>query len=431
MRFFFRDKIKKRSHSIDDPHYWPNIFGKLFGTSSKAGVTVNSDTAMQSGAVYACIRVIAETIASLPLNIYKKNSDNSKEIAYDHPLNDILHNSPNAYQTAFEHREMKIGQMCLRGNSYDYILRNGKILGLIPLHPDKMRMLIKDGKIYYEYTNIDLQEQETKDKTDTDLLRPKGGEEKNIFRQEEIWHTKGLSTNGLMGVSPVSLAREAIGLSLATEEYGAKFFGNDARPGGILSTPGALSEDAAKRLVKQWESMHKGSGNAWKVAVLENDLKWQQIGMTNEDSQFLETRNYQIEEIARIFRVPAILIQHPDKTMTYKSSEQFMLSFVIHTIRPWLIRIEQSINKYLLSEKDRKKGYFAEHKIEGLLRGNIIDRYNAYAIGRQNKWLSANEIRALENMNPIEGGDKYENPNITIDKKDEPDEEDREENLPD
>ena len=383
----------KRSKNIDDPRYWPNIFAKLFGFETVAGVTISPDNAMQLSAVYACVRVIAETIASLPLMIYQHTKDGGKEAKPKHPLYPILHNAPNSLQTSFEHREMYMGQTLLRGNAYDYISRDraDRILELIPLDPSKITIWIEKGKKKFEY-------------------KPQNEKEK-WFAQNEVWHKKGLSLDGYVGISPIEKAKEVFGLSKAQEEYGARFFRNNARPSGILKTPAILKTEQQEKLKESWQDAFTDE-NQQKVALMMGDLSWEQVSLSNEDSQFLESRTFQIEEIARIFRVPSILIGHPDKTMTYASAEQFMLSFVVHTIRPWLVRLEQSMNQSLLSESDRKKGIFIEHKVEGLLRGDIKSRYEAYAIARQNTWMNANEIRRLENMNPREGGDIYENPNI-------------------
>jgi len=397
--FFWEKRV-----SIDDPHYWPTLFGKLFGTESKTGIMVNTDSALRTATVFACIRVLAETEASLPLQVFKRRKDGGKDLADGHSLYPILHDSPNHFQTSFEHREMYVGHLGLTGNAYDYIVRNGasQILELMPMDPSQMEVELSEDKktLYYAYKD------------------PKG--ESHIYSADKIWHKKGMSYDGYVGLSPIQLMREPIGLALALESYGATYFGNFAKPAGFLSVPGKLTDDAKKKLKESWANAYSGPENTWKTAILEHGLDWKQMSISNQDSQFLDAKNYQVEEICRIFGVPSILVQHPDKTSTYKSSEQFMLSFVMHTIRPRLVKREQSMNLYLLSEKDRKEGYFCEHNIEGLLRGDIKTRYTAYEIGRRNKWLNANEIRAKENMNPIEGdeGEIYENPNTSVNKGD-------------
>ena len=386
---------------MNDP-LWTNVLGSY---QTASGKLVNPEAALRASAVFACIRVLSETVASIPLKLYKRRSDGGKEIAVNHYLYSLLHDSPHPNLTSYEFREMAVAHLNLRGNFYaikEYD-SSGILSGLIPLNPAKMKVMGDEFSVLYEYTWE--------------------GKKAQVFSADEIWHVKGLSTDGLVGHSPVSLARESIGLYLATEEHGARLFSNGARPGGALEHPGKLKPETAERLRNQWEAAHAGSANAHKVAILEEGLKWQAIGMNAEDSQFIEARNFQVEDIARIFRVPSVLIGHPDKNSTYASAEQFFLSFVVHTIRPWVTRLEQSINHHLLNEKERKK-YFAEFQMDGLLRGDIKSRYEAYAIGRQNKWLSANEIRTLENMNPIEGGDIYENPNTsTNDENKEPDKE--------
>lgn len=365
------------------------------GGRSNSGVAVTPENALTSSAVYACVRVLSETMASLPLMVYKRLPDGGKEPALDHHLYPILHDSPNTHQTSFEYREMGMGHLSLRGNAYSLKEVNGarRIVSLIPLSPANMKLERKNGDVIYIYTWGDGRIQS--------------------FPSNQIWHLKGLSDDGLVGLSPVTLAREAIGLSLATEEHGARLFSNGAQPGGTLEHPGKLTEDAAKRLKVSWQAAHSGGANAHKVAVLEEGLSWKAIGMSNEDSQFLQTRDFQVQDIARIFRVPGIMIGHPDKTSTFASAEQFFLSFAKFTVVPWARRIEQSANMHLLSKKDQKT-HFVEFNLNGLLRGDTKARFESYAIGRQNEWLSANDVRKFENMNPIEGGDEYKNPAITV-----------------
>lgn len=362
---------------------------------TKAGVIVSPENALNVASVYACIRVLSETVASLPLKLYKETPDGSV-IATKHPLYSILHDSPNDFQTAYEFRETMIAHLNMRGNFYALkeFNRAGQLAGLVPLNPSKMEVKAANNALAYEYTQ-------------------EGGA-KIVYDAAQIWHVKALSTDGIVGLSPITVAREAIGLAKATEAHGARMFKNDARPGGVLTTPGQLTEQAIKRLKESWQAAQTGD-NAWKVAVLENGMGWTSIGFNNDDAQFLETRNFQVEDIARIFRVPAVLIGHPDKTMTYASAEQFFLSFAMHTVRPWAVRIEQSINRHLLSENDRKT-YFAEFTLDSLLRADTSSRYEAYASAIQNRWMSPNEVREKENLNKIKGGDVFENPNISIKK---------------
>jgi HK97 family phage portal protein len=285
---------------------------------------------------------------------------------------------------------MVMGHQCLRGNAYVYkeMTEGGVINALYPMNPARMTVIRKPntGKIVYRYAHED-------------------GKTEDI-PSDYIWHMKMYSNDGLVGMSPISYARESIGLGLAAEEYGSLFFSQNAKPSGILEYPGKLTEDSQALLKKSWEESYSG-GNAHRTAILQQGLSWKQVGMDNQDAQYLELRQFQIEEICRIFRVPSFLIQHPDKTSTYASAEQQMLAFVMHTIRPWAVRIEQSISRCLLTDKERRKLY-AEFKIEGLLKGDIKARYEAYAIARQWGWASPNDIRKLENQDPLpDGGDIY------------------------
>ena len=389
------DLIKR--DALSDPNHW--ILQRV-SHSTSAGVTVTAQTALQTSAVFSCVRVLAETIASLPLKIYRRQPDGGKKEAPNHPLYALLNRvGPNPWQTAPEFWEMMCGHNALRGNAYAYKVRNGagQYSGLVPLNPANMQVDVRiedfeEPQIVYKYT-VD------------------GKGQPVDIPADDVWHLKGISTDGFIGLSPLNLAREAIGLSLAAESHGSVYFKNGARPSGVAQYPGKLKEDAYERFRKSIQENISGD-NKFKVLLLEMGATWSQIGLSNEDSQFLETRQFQVEDIARIFRVPAILIGHPDKASTYASAEQFMISFVVHTIRPWLVRIEKSISKHLLS--DERQTYFAEFKIDGLLRGDSKSRAEFYASAIQNLWMNSNEVRALENMDPRKGGDVYENPNITV-----------------
>lgn len=382
-----------------------NIFSRLFKTraepknslfgstysfffgSTTSGKTVNETTAMQTTAVYACVRILAETIASLPLHTYKSTED-GKEKARDHPIYYLLSDATNPEMTSFVFRETLMGHLLLWGNAYAQIVRDGRgnVIALYPLMPDKMTVNRSErGEIYYLYN--------------------KEGQD-YILRSDEVLHIPGLGFDGLIGYSPIAMAKNAIGMALATEEYGAKFFSNGANPGGVLEHPGVVKDPA--RVRDSWNSVYQGSSNSHKVAVLEEGMKFQAIGIPPEQAQFLETRKFQTEEICRIFRVPPHLVASLDRA-TFSNIEHQSISFVVHTIRPWLVRIEQSINKALFSETERKE-YFVSFVVEGLLRGDYNSRMQGYSIGIQNGFLSPNDVRALENMNPIpeeEGGSIY------------------------
>ena len=366
--------------------FFGNAYSFFFGPTS-SGKTVNERTAMQTTAVYACVRILAETIASLPLHTYI-NTDTGKEKARDHPLYPLLSSSPNPEMTSFVFRETLMGHLLLWGNSYSQIIRDGrgKIIAIYPLLPDKMTVSRSEkGEIYYVYN--------------------KEGHD-YILRKEEVLHIPGLGFDGLIGYSPIAMAKNAIGMALATEEYGAKFFSNGANPGGVLEHPGVVKDP--QRIRESWNAVYQGTSNAHRVAVLEEGMKFSPIGIPPEQAQFLETRKYQTEEICRIFRVPPHLVGDLERA-TFSNIEHQSISFVVHTIRPWLVRIEQSINKALFSEEERHK-YFVSFLVEGLLRGDYESRMRGYSIGIQNGFMSPNDVRSLENMNPIpsdEGGNTY------------------------
>ena len=352
------------------------------GTAS--GKTVNERTAMQTTAVYACVRILAETIASLPLNIYR-STGNGKEKAIDHQLYYLLHDEPNPEMTSFVFRETLMSHLLLWGNAYAQIIRDGrgKVLALYPLLPDRMTVdRTTEGQLYFEY------------RKDTGYV---------ILRPEDILHIPGLGFDGLVGYSPIAMAKNAIGMAIATEEYGSKFFANGASPGGVLEHPGVVKDPA--RIRESWNAVYQGSGNAHRIAVLEEGMKFQSIGIPPEQAQFLETRKFQTEEICRIFRVPPHLVANLDKA-TFSNIEHQSISFVVHTIRPWLVRLEQGMNKALLSPSEKGQ-YFVGFVVDGLLRGDYSSRMQGYAVGIQNGFLSPNDVRALENMNTIEHGDIY------------------------
>jgi len=384
--------------SIDDPHYWPNIFGKLFGTQTLSNIDVNFDKATTITTVFACVTLLSEIVASLPLMVYRKRKDGGKDVADGHWAYELLHDKPNEFQTSFEHREMYMGHLELTGNAFDFLVRNGngQIIEIVPLDPGKVQATFEDngpGKVKLSY-------QYKRDTADEITIPTK-----------DIWHKRGMALNRYFGVSRIEKAKEAMALALAAEGYGSKFFSNAARPSGILKVAGKLNEDQEARLKRSWQDAQGGLEGAFKVALLQGDLDWKPISENNEKSQFFETREFQVQEIARLFRVPSVLIGHPDKTMTYASVEQLVLAFKTFTIAPIVIRLEQSMNHHILTEDDRKKGFFVQHKLENFVRADIATRYQAYEIARRNMWMSANEIRALENMDPIEGGDEFINPN--------------------
>ena len=363
---------------------------------SSSGKAVTERSAMQMTAVYSCVRILSEAVAGLPLHFYRYTDDGGKEKAIDHPLYSLLHDEPNPEMTSFVFRETLMTHLLLWGNAYAQIIRNGKneVIALYPLMPNKMDVSRdKSGQLYYTY--VTQPEEAHTMKGTVVYLRP-----------SEVLHIPGLGFDGLVGYSPIAMAKNAIGMAVACEEYGAKFFANGAAPGGVLEHPGTIKDP--QRVRESWQSTFGGSGNSNKVAVLEEGMKYTPIGISPEQAQFLETRKFQINEIARIFRVPPHMVGDLEKS-SFSNIEQQSLEFVKYTLDPWIVRWEQSIRRALLSSEEKQK-YFVKFNLEGLLRGDYQSRMNGYAIGRQNGWMSANDIRELENQDRIpaeEGGDLY------------------------
>ena len=362
-----------------------------------SGKAVTEMSAMQMTAVYSCVRILSEAVAGLPLQLFRYNENGGREKALDHPLYRLLHDEPNPEMTSFVFRETLMSHLLLWGNAYAQIVRNGRgeVLGLYPLMPNKMKVDRDErGNLYYEYSRTT---------EDTNTL---GKKQKVILRPSDVLHIPGLGFDGLVGYSPIAMATNAIGLAIATEEYGAKFFANGATPGGVLEHPGIIKDP--QKIRDSWNAAYQGSANAHKVVVLEEGMKYQSIGISPEQAQFLETRKFQINEIARIFRVPPHMVGDLEKS-SFSNIEQQSLEFVKYTLDPWVVRWEQAMTRVLLLDSEKPR-YFIKFNLEGLLRGDYQSRMNGYAIGRQNGWMSANDIRELENLDRIpaeEGGDLY------------------------
>lgn len=391
--------FSKMFRSRDKPAVKDSTAGSAYqvyfgGTAS--GKAVNERTSMQVTAVYCCVRILSEAVASLPLHLYRTAPDGNREKATDHPLYFLLHSEPNPEMTSFIYRETMMTHLLLYGNCYSQIIRNGKgeVVALYPLMPNRMRVdRDANGSLYYEY------------QTSTDEARTMKG---SIVRLDpkDVLNIPGLGFDGLVGYSPIAMAKNSIGMAIACEEYGAKFFANGATPGGILEHPGVVKDPEKVR--ESWQRAFGGSSNSNKVAVLEEGMKYTPISISPEEAQFLETRKFQIDEIARIFRIPPHMIGDLEKS-SFDNIEQQSLEFVKYTLDPWVCRWEQSLERSLLTEEE-KKDYFFKFNVDGLLRGDYESRMQGYAIGRQNGWMSANDIRVLENMNLIpdeEGGNLY------------------------
>lgn len=385
--------IKARDKPTD--YYTGSNYTFLFGPTT-SGKSVNEFTAMQTTAVYSCVRILSEAVASLPLHVYRYKAK-GKERVYDHPLYHILHDEPNSEMTSFVFRETLMSHLLIWGNAYAQVIRDGagRVVALYPLLPNKVDVgRDKNGEIYYTYTFNKDENPNFKDYCTV------------ILRKQDVLHIPGLGFDGLVGYSPIAMAKNAVGMTLACEEYGASFFANGANPGGVLEHPGVLKDP--KKVRDSWNEVYRGTNNAHKVAVLEEGMKYQQIGIPPEEAQFLETRKFQINEIARLYRIPPHMVGDLEKS-SFSNIEQQSLEFVKYTLDPWVIRWEQALQRSLLLPNEKKE-YFIKLNVDGLLRGDYQSRMNGYSVGRQNGWLSANDIREMEDMNPIpdeEGGNLY------------------------
>ena len=384
----FRSRDKPQNRTVGSAY-------TFFMGGSSAGKSVTERSAMQMTAVYSCVRILAEAIAGLPLNVYRYNDEGGKEKAVDHPLYRLLHDEPNPEMSSFVFRETLMTHLLLWGNGYAQIIRNGRgeVIALYPLMPNKMTVdRDENGHLFYSYQ-----------RSNDEAIGESG---RVILKPSDVLHIPGLGFDGLVGYSPIAMAKNAIGLAIATEEYGAKFFANGAAPSGVLEHPGTLKDPSKIR--EAWQSQFGGSQNSGKVAVLEEGMKYTPISISPEQAQFLETRKFQINEIARIFRVPPHMVGDLEKS-SFSNIEQQSLEFVKYTLDPWVVRWEQSIMRTLLSPTEKNE-YFVKFNLEGLLRGDYQSRMNGYAIGRQNGWMSANDIRELENLDLIpdeDGGNLY------------------------
>ena len=357
------------------------------GGASVAGVGVNPATAMRYVTVYACVRLIAESIAQLPIHVYRKGPDGAKQRLTGIPLADILGAAPNSWQTGFEYFEFALAALCLRGNHFAFksLSSRGQLLELIPLVP---------GSVTVNRSGYDLSYTVRFEDNTTDTLP-----------QEKIHHVRGLSLDGFTGISPIAYQRNAIGLGIAAENHGGYMFRNGAKPAGILVHPGTLSDEAYARIKKSWQETHGGERQGG-TAVLEEGLGFKEISMSNEDAQFLETRQFQRTEICSIFRVPPHMIGDLSKS-SFSNITQQSLEMVKYTFLPWCRRLETAMNRDLLSPQDRQRGLYVQFLLDGLERADIETRYKVYNIGVNTGMLSPNDCRGKENMNPRPGGDLY------------------------
>lgn len=365
----------------------------VFGRSN-SGEMVDEKSAMQIATVYACVRLLAESVAQLPLHLYRSLENDGQEKAKDHPLYKILYREPNPDMTSFSFWEAVMTHLLLWGNSYSQVVRDSRnnVLGMYPLLPENVEIdRTENGELYYiyhAYTN------EVPGEKNKDI----------IFRRDEILHIPGLSFNGLVGFSPIAMMKNSLGTTMAVEKYGSSFFRNGAQPSGVLEHPGVLKDP--QKIRDNWTKAYGGAGNAHRVAVLEEGMTYKPISLPPEDSQFLSTREFGVEEICRIFRVPPHMVQDL-KRATFSNIEHQSIDFVVHTLDPWLVRIEKAIVKDLLLDKEKDE-YFPKFNVDGLLRGDYKSRMDGYSVGISTGIISPNEARRKENMPALpeeEGGD--------------------------
>lgn len=376
------------SRSVEDPRQPLTslaLLAALGGAHAYTGKHVNPQTAMQNATVFACVRVISETIATLPLIMYRRLS-RGKERAPDHPLWRVLHDEPNPEMSSVEFWEALVAHVLLWGNAYAEVQLDGggRVRRLWPLRPDRTKPIrLQSGELAYEVTLATG--------------------ERRTLRADQVLHIRGLGFDGRLGYSVIALARETIGLSMAAEEYAGRFYANDSSPAAVLQHPGNLSPKAQDNLAISWEAKHGGLENKHRLAILEEGMTYKATGIPPKDAQFIESRQFQANEILKWFRVQPHKVGELDRA-TWGNIEHLAIEHVTDTLRPWTVRIEKAINRALLTRQEQDT-YFAEFLLDGLLRGDSATRYQAYSIGF-GKWLSANEIRERENMNPMEGGDE-------------------------
>lgn len=366
------------------PAEW--LFTAFAGDAVSSGVRINENTGLNISAVWACVRLISESVASLPLILYEKSGD-TRERLVDHPLYGVLHDSPNDAMSSMAFRTTMTAHTLTWGNGYAEIVRssNGRprALQIIPPHTVSVDT---DGAGRQVYV-VTYPDQRVRRLTRRNML-----------------HIAGLGYDGVTGYSPIRRARETLGLAAAAERFGGSLFGNGTQPGGILSHPAKLSDLARQNITESMRRERAGPENAHKLMVLEEGMTWTQTSIPPDDAQFLETRKFEVEEIARWYGCPLHMIQSLEHA-TFSNIEHQSIDYVTHTLRPWLVRWEQEIKRKLISPNEQD--LFAEHLVDALLRGDTKTRYESYHIGRQGGWLSANDIRRLENMPEIDGGDEY------------------------
>jgi HK97 family phage portal protein len=364
---------------------WPGV-----GTS-KAGVNVTPETGLGSSPVWGATRLLADSVAMLPIILYERLVAGGKERAETQPLFEVLHDSPNVSQTAYTWKRVTMVHAALWGNAYSLILPGPRGFAdqLVPLHPDGVRVETIPGGYRYQ-------------------LRQPDGTEKPVNR-EDVLHIRGLSLDGQTGMSVIRYARESIGINLAARDYGATFFKQGARPIGILRAPGVLTKEGRENIREYFMEQHSGSLNAHRPAVLQEGVEWQATGLTNEDAMLLETLAWSAADVARYFNVPLHMLQETSKVTSWGSGiAELSIGFVTYSLMPWLTNIQEQIGKDLILDKRK---FFVEFLVDALLRGKTLERYQAYAVATGGApWMAPNEVRERENLNAMDGLDEVAKP---------------------
>ncbi|MGY0504282.1 phage portal protein [Luteimonas sp. e5] len=376
-------KREKREASTDPS--WAHMQA-LVPDATMSGRWIGPDNAESLATVYACVQAIAETVASLPLLVYRRAADGGRERAPEHPLYSILHDAPNGNQTSLEFREQMQAAVLLHGNAYAAIdwAGDGTVRSLTPLHPRTVTVVkLGNGRHAYDVANED-------------------GKAKRLLA-EEVLHLKDRSENGLTGRSRITVARESLGLAMAQQEHGARTFTTGTRLSGVLETPHVMTTDQLDRIRESWQGQFGGQSNAGKTAILENGLSYRQMSMSLEDAEWLASMQFSVEQVCRIFRVPPTMVgdlRHGN----YSNTSELARHFVVHSLRRHLVMWEQALSRALMGPIARSR-YLIEHNAEGLLRGDSNHRAEFYKSGIDAGWLLPSEARRLENLPVIEGID--------------------------
>ncbi len=359
---------------------------RFFGVrETLSGADVNQETALTCIPVYAAILILSESVGQLPFGVFRRTDEGSQP-ERNHPLWSVLHDEANPEMSAIDWRSTSQGHICTWGNHYSQVVRDagGGVRELWPLLPNRMRVERSNDNRQLRY-----------------IYRTQEGPER-VFSRDKILHIPGWGYDGLIGYSPIAIAREGIGLGLAMESHGAAFFGNSAAPSGTREHPGSLTKTAFEHLKESFNEKNSGVANAHKPLILEEGMTWKQIGIPPEDSQFLETRQFQVREIARLYRLPPHMLADLADA-TFSNIEQQGRHFVVHSLLPWLIRWEQGIKRQLFTAQEKSEGLFLKMNVNAFQRGDTEARFKSYAIGRTNGWLTVNDILKLEDMNTIGG----------------------------